>query len=110
MIDRLAGQGLWLRTSRRFGLGVIDAVCVLHQRVEAAPVRPRTFVAVSAERHVDDAGPQLREFVRAEAVALHGARPVALHEDVGLPRERGECSASTFFAQIDEGRELAATI
>src|SRR4051794_9923381 len=87
MINRLTWQGLWLRASRRFGLGVIDAVCVLHQRVEAAPVRPRAFVTVGAERHVDDARAQLRELLRSEAVLLHGTGPVALHEDVGVARE-----------------------
>ncbi len=67
MVERLAGQGLRLLRARRLGLGVVDAVRVLHQRVEAAPVRPRAFVAVGAERHIDDAGAQLRRLARGRS-------------------------------------------
>src|SRR5262245_4158637 len=71
VIDRLAGQGLWLRAPSGFGFRVIDAVRVLHQRVEAAPARPGSFVAVGAERDVDDARPQPRELLRAETVPFY---------------------------------------
>ena len=41
---------------------------------------------------------------------LHGARPVALHEDIGVARQPAERLAPGRLAQIDEGRELAAPV
>ena len=104
VIERLRRQRL-----RRFGagglrLGDIEAVDVLHQRIEAAPARPRPFVAVGAERDVDDAGPDARGLLRAEAVGGNRAGPVALHEDVGVAQQAGERRAAVGVAQVDGGR------
>ena len=68
------------------------------------------FVAVGAERDVNDARPQPRDLFRAEAIALHGTRPIALHKNVGVTREAAKRLAPRRLAEIDEGRELAAPI
>ena len=60
MIERLRRQRLRLVGAGGFGLGDVEAVGVLHQRVEAAPAGPGPFVAIGAERDADDAGPQPR--------------------------------------------------
>jgi hypothetical protein len=41
-------------------------------------------MAIGGERHIDDAGANLRDLIRAEAERGDGARPVALYENVGV--------------------------
>ena len=110
VIERLGGQGLRLVQAERFALCIVEAVGVLHQRVEAAPVRPRPGIAVGADRHADDARPQLRSLLGAEAVLRDRAGPVALHENVGFAQQRGELLPRARVAQVEMRGQLAAPV
>ena len=110
VIERLGRQRLGLARAERLRLRVVEAVGVLHQEVEAAPVGPRPFVAIGADRDADDAGPQLRRLLGAEAVLGDRAGPVALHENVGLTQQRGELLPRARVAQIEMRGKLAAAV
>ena len=88
--------------------GVVQSACGLHQRVEAAPLRPRPFVAIGAERDVDDPGPHFCDLLRAEAMRRDCAGPIALNENVGVAHQRRERVARAWFAQIERCRQFAA--
>ncbi len=84
MIERLRRQRLRLLRAGGLGFGDVEAIGVLDQRVEPAPMCPRSCMAIGAERDIDNAGPDARCFLRAKTVAGDGAGPVALHENVGV--------------------------
>src|SRR5262249_19094446 len=79
----------------------IEAPRRLDQRVEPAAARPRAFVPVSAERNVDDAGPDPCDVLRAKTERGNGARPVTLHKNVCIPQQRGEALAPARLPQIE---------
>ena len=47
-------------------------------------------MAVGAQRHIDDPGPDLCDLLGAQAQRGDGARPVALHQNVGVPGQDRE--------------------
>src|ERR1700722_11218006 len=80
VVERLHRQVAWLgeRTLRGGKAGH-----VLDDRIEAAALRPRTFVAVGADADADDAGPERRHLLRRETAAGDRAGAIALGENVG---------------------------
>jgi hypothetical protein len=106
VIEHLRRQRLRLARAENFRFGGIEPARRLHQRIEAAPARPWAFVAVGAERHVDDPGPHARDIVRAEAERGDGAWTVALHKDVRIAQQRGQNFAAAGLAQIDRRRQF----
>ena len=110
VIERLGGQLLGARgDAGRFRLGVVDAAGILHQRVEAAARGPWAGVAVGRQRDRDDAGADLGAGLGREPEGGDPARPIPLHEDVRLSQQAAEPLAVLLGAQVERGRELAAT-
>ena len=98
-----------IRPPAGFGLGHVEAVGVLHERIEAAPARPtarRGHRRRARRRRCP--GRSRAASSGAEAVLGDGARPIALDENIGLPQQRCERLAAGGLAQIDLRRELAA--
>jgi hypothetical protein len=77
---------------------------------ESKPRREaRAGVAVGRQRDGDDAGTDLGTRLRREPERGHPARPIPLHEDVRLSQQAAEPLAVLLGAQVERGRELAAT-
>ena len=108
MVEHLHGQRVRLVAAGRLRLGMIEAARGLHQGIEAAPAAPGALVAVSRERDIDDAGPDLRGVFRTEAELGEAARPVALDEHVGAAQQGGERVAPGRIAQIDVRRQFSS--
>src|SRR5579863_8596662 len=62
--------------------GVVEAGCGLHQRVETAAFRPWSAMAISRERHVNDAGTDPRRVLRREAEPRQRTRAIALRKNI----------------------------
>ena len=84
-----------------------EAGYVLHDRVEAAPCGPGTFVAVGTDADADDARPQLGQPFRREAARRQRSRPITLGKDIGLAHQSGQRLDAGRLAEIDPGTTLA---
>src|SRR3984957_3135053 len=84
VIERLGGKGFWQIAPCRARFPVVEARGRLHERIEAAPLRPGTLLAIGVKRDVNDAGAKRRSLSRPEAARRDRAGTIALYEDVGL--------------------------
>ncbi|SAL87397.1 hypothetical protein AWB68_08388 [Caballeronia choica] len=98
VIERLAWQVARLRLAGRASLGPGDPARRLHEAVEAASRRPRTFMAVCRNRHVHDAGPDPRRVAGTEAARRQRLWPIRLQEDIGVLQKRLERFAAARLA------------
>ena len=103
LVEDLHRQGPRLAVAGRLALGVVEAHGGLHQRIEAAPLRPGALRAVGRERDVDDAGAPLAPSARARSPARPGRRadsPARTHAHrPAVPRQR---LAPGLAAQVDD--------
>lgn len=77
VVERLRRQGSRLGRTERLRFGQIQSARCLDERIEAAARRPRTVVAVSGQRGVDDPRAEAGELLRAESVRGDGTGPIA---------------------------------
>ena len=104
VVEGLDRQVAWLlQGALRRG----EAGHVLDDRVEAAPRRPRAFVAIGAEADADDARPQRRHLLGREAARGQRAGTIPLGEDVGVLQKRLHRLDARRLAQVDPGAALA---
>ena len=79
----------------------------LHEAVEPAPPGPRPGPAVGVERDVDEARPDAPPLLIAEPEVLEGARPIAVHEHVGLGEQRVQSRTAAGGAGVQPRGALA---
>src|SRR5262249_28527940 len=83
MAEHLGWQFLRPVDAGRLPFGVIEAGRGLNQRIKAATLRPRTGMAVSRQRYIDDPRRNPCRILRREAERSNSARAVTLRENVG---------------------------
>src|SRR3954452_6296879 len=78
VVEHLRRQFLWPIYASSLSLGMVEAGRGLHERIEAAPFRPWTGMAIGRQRHVDDAGIDFCRVLGRKAESGERARAIAL--------------------------------
>ena len=87
MIEHLRRQLLRSLNACRLPFGMVEAGRGLHQRVEAAALRPRTGMTIGRQRHIDDPRIYSRGVLGRKPKRLQCTRPVALRQNICLRQQ-----------------------